>query len=569
MSSKHKKISTNSPKQNFNWIALALILLFTAIVFSSSIKGDWLYNWDDNLYILNSPNVFDFSIKGIFSEYEVDNYHPLTTLSYAIQYKFGGLNAASFHLWNLIIHLLNVFLVYRLFFLLVNNWKVSAITALLFAVHPMRVESVAWISERKDVLYVFFYLWSIVNYVLYKLREKKKYLAYCLLLFLCSLLSKSAAVSLSVMLLVVDYFIDKKINAKAIVDKWPFFVLSLVFGIVAIHSQGLSGAIRVAPEFSLLDRFFITNYNLGFYLFKYFIPTDLSVIYLYPQKIDGWLPWFFYASPVVLMLFALLSYWFKTSRSVLLFSFGFYLVGLMLVLQLIPVGRAITADRYSYLPHIGISFLIGIVYVRLEELFKKNKPIIPKLYLYSLVLFAIACMWLTTKQVKVWQDSLTVTTNAIEQNEGNYLYKDFIYASRGVAKDKLEDYASAILDYDKSLEYNPTYYQVYYNRALDKEKIKDLSGALADYSKAVEVNPSYAKAYFSRGTLKINTSDLAGAIQDFDLAIKYDANMIEAYNNRGGAKYMNNQKEEGCNDWKIAAAKGFKNSQENIVKYCK
>lgn len=562
----NKAFSRN--KHSFRWFICLAIIAITAFVFRNVTKGEWLYNWDDNIYILDSPNVYNFSLKGIFTQYEVDNYHPITTLSYAIQKKAIGLNASSFHLWNLLSHLLNVFLVYRLIHLLTKDWKITAITTLLFAIHPMRVESVAWIAERKDVLYIFFYLLALISYVVNKINRTRQHLNYTLVLFLCSLLSKSAAVSFPLILVLIDYYFDSKVDFKAVLRKWPFFLLSLVFGIIAIHSQSTSGAIRVAPEFSFLDRLLIINYNLIFYVLKYFVPTNLSVIYLYPQKVNGLLPVTFYWCPVFTFLLILLPFLLKQLKKEILFALGFYLIGLILVLQIIPVGRAITADRYSYLPHIGMSFLVANVFMRVKYILQNNK-LLSVLILLAMVSFSGMCCYLSAKQINVWKNSVTVTTNAVEANQGAFLYKDYVYASRGVAMDKMQDYVSAIKDYDKALEFNPNYDKVYFNRAFDKEKIKDYSGALVDYSKAVEVNPSYAKAYFSRGTLKINTNDLVGAVQDFDFALKYDSGLTEAYNNRGAAKYMNNQKEEACKDWFIAASKGYKNAQLNIEKYCK
>ena len=197
-------------KENSKYF-LPFILLLTSVVFSNTLLNNFINNWDDQGYVLNNNFIKDLNFENfkiIFSTFFQGNYHPLSLISYTIEYKFFGLNPFYFHLSNLIFHLLNVALVYYFIKRLSSNIFVASITSLFFAIHPMHVESVAWISERKDVLYSFFFLLSLNSYCKYKYSEKKNLnLLLSFIFFLLSLLSKPAAVCLPLILVSIDFYI--------------------------------------------------------------------------------------------------------------------------------------------------------------------------------------------------------------------------------------------------------------------------------------------------------------------------------------------------------------------------
>ena len=550
---------------------LAIICLVTFISFSNCLKNDWLNNWDDNIYVLGSESVQDplaTGIKKMFTSYETDNYHPLTTLSYSIGHKLYGFDAQKFHRDNLILHLLNVALVFWLIQLLVGRIEVSTIVTVFFAIHPMRVESVVWISERKDVLYSFFYLVSIISYNFYVKKNEKKYLACSFFLFLCSLLSKSAAVSLPMILFLVDYHYGKKIMKETIAEKIPFLLLSIILGLIAISSQSSANAIWVAPDFPIFDRIFLVSYSVLFYIVKMVAPINLSALYLYPQKIDGFFPWIYYVCPIIILLIAIAIYRTKFFRRELIFGALFYLFSISPVLQIIPVGRAITADRYSYIPYIGLFYIVAMFYSNFKTLFSQwstRKPLLTVLLILAVGIFSV----LTWKRNKIWKNSLSLISDAIEKNSGAYLYQDYLYASRGVAKEAYQDYRGAVADYNEALNIRPAYVDVLYNRGADKYLLKDSIGAMADYNEIIKLNPAYVKAYYSRGVLKIHQKDYDGAIADLDETLRLNPSYGDAYNSRGAAKYFANRKEDACADWMKAVQLGGEGSRSNIAKYCK
>ena len=293
------KVNHNKIEKTKKWQKYLLpgILLLTFIIYLPSLNNDFIINWDDAGYIHeNEPikKINSENIKIIFTQFYKGNYHPLTTLFYAVEYSLVGESPFLYHLNNLVFHLLNVLLLYIFIKKISGKTIVAAFCALFFGIHPMHVESVAWISERKDVLYTFFFFFSLIMYLKYLDNDSRKKWHYWLsiFLFILSLLSKSAAVSLPLVLLLIDYYYKRKLNIKTIIiEKIPYFILSIIFGLVAIASQNETGAIQnLTPLYSIFDRFFIVSYATLIYLIKFFLPVKLSAMYAYPQLINGHLP---------------------------------------------------------------------------------------------------------------------------------------------------------------------------------------------------------------------------------------------------------------------------------------
>jgi tetratricopeptide (TPR) repeat protein len=444
------------------------------------------------------------------------------------------LNPSGYHLSNLAFHLLNTILVFRLIFLLSRKKETSTIVALFFAIHPLHVETVSFLSQRKDLLYTSFYLASLISYVHHiKGKSKSSFLIASLLFFLLSLLSKSMAVTLPVLLLLIDYYWGRRLTWRSVYSKTPFFVLSLVFGITAILSQKAYGAIIDLPAFSVLERVFLVSYACVFYIFKLFAPLNLSAMYYYPTRsAAGMLPLEYYLAPVVIMLII----WgiFKTVkfRKDLVFGLGFYLITISLVLQIIPVGSAIVAERYTYVPYIGLFFLIGQFYSAIaagtSRFARTMKPVLLSLLIGYAVLFSFA----TWHRNKVWKNSFTLWSDVINKNPSVTV----AYYNRGVAKFNAKDFSGAVDDYSKALKLKPDYAEAYKNRGESRARLKDYAGAVEDFDKAIAVNPDDGEAYFNRGKAKNRLKDYAGAIADFDRNLLIQPEHVDAYFNRAKSK---------------------------------
>jgi len=465
---------------------------------------------------------------------------------------------------NLIIHLLNVVLVFQLVRALVCKMEVAAIVALFFAIHPMHVESVSWISERKDLLYSFFYLSALICYLRYLADPSRlKGLLFTFLLFTFSLLSKSMAVTLPLAMLLMDYFRKRKFSIKQLLEKVPFFILSIIFGILAIKSQQSGDSIGdMSGSFSILDRGFLISYMLAYYLLMLFVPVNLSVMHYYPQT--SALPIEYYFAPVVLILIVWVVFKAKSTKRHLLFGLLFFVATILPILQFIPVGNAIVAERYTYLPYLGLFLILGQFYCMIKEssfrLVKKPKPFL----LIALFSYIIVFSVITWNRNKVWKNGITLFSDVIKSNS-NVFHGYFMLAS---AKSESGDFRGALPDYDRAIQLEDSIARIYTGRGIAKRNLQDYPGAISDYDKAIQLNPFSLEAHNNRGSAKAMQQDYHGAITDFGKVIELDPRSATTYINRGNAKLLLQDNQEACKDWQTALQLGNYKAAEMINKYC-
>ena len=438
----------------------------------------------------------------------------------------------------LLIHLINVALVYVLVNLMFKETIISTIVALLFAIHPMHGESVLWVAERKDVLYTLFYLASIIFYLRH-IRTKdltgfKNLLGpdYLLtfILFICALLSKSMAVTLPVVLILFDWFYSRKFSINQIIEKIPFFALSILFGIIAIISQKASGAVnKNILNTNIADRFFMLNYSVSFYLTKLVAPFRLSAIHSFPIKATGYLPIEYYLSPLLLIVIIFLIFKSGKMKKVIIFGTLFFLITISVVLMVIPVGFALVAERYTYVPYIGLFIIGGSFYNNIQERTLKYSAKIKPYVLPVLVAYCIIFSIITYNRIDVWKDGMSLYTDIIEK----YPDSGYAYINRGYLETDQPEIAMA--DFNKGLALNPNDEIAFCNRGLLKANLDDYKGALEDYNKAISLKRDFAVAYFNRGISRLILKDTVNA----------------------------------CDDWHKAVEFGYKDANNKIEKYCK
>ena len=328
--------------------------------------------WDDLHYIREISLVRDLSfesIRKIFCSYLLGNYHPFTALSLVFNYNLSGVEPFSYHLTNLVIHIFNSILVLLMVLRMNKGMLAAGITAALFAVHPMHVESVVWAAERKDVLYTFFFLFSFLFYLKYIDTGHFRFIDLAFVFFVFSCFSKGMAVTLPLIMLAADYALDRKDYQKLFVEKIPFLLVSMLFGMVAIDGQQKWGAIAYYPEYGFIDKIFLSVYSFSFYLCKLICPKGFSVVYPYPVKTGDWLPPTIYFSLLVLLIYKALAFCTIKREKAVFFGILFFGISILPVLQLLPVGDSITADRYSYVASIGLFFIAGVLVEKLVSVY--------------------------------------------------------------------------------------------------------------------------------------------------------------------------------------------------------
>jgi len=555
--SKYAKASSQKPQalkqggeqtHNYSlskWI-LPGIIIFTCLLYSNSLNNNFTV-FDDDSYIVNNPFLRDFSLKGIvaiFTSFYSCNYHPLTTLTWLFEYNLFGPSPLPFHLVNVMFHVLNTWLVFKLAYRLSNKTVTAGVTSLLFAIHPLHVESVVWVSELKDVQYTFFYLLSLLLYLRYISSgfTRKSYL-FCLLLFIGSLLSKSAAVTLPLLLIVIDLYEQRKMDAKAMYEKIPFFALSVLFGILAILSQKSGGALNTSMlSYGFFNGIFVFLSGITFYIVWLVAPFKLAVMHCFPDVSNSLLPWQYYLSLPLMLLIVWVCSRRTIYRKEFLFGFAFFLVTLSVMLQIVSVGVALTSERYSYVASIGIFYIAGQLFA--GSMTTPKKTLSTVLLVTATLLFSV----LTWQRIAVWKDDSLLFNDMIEKYPDVY----YGYWLRGNLEKRNGDLKNALSDYSEAIRLNPQYPDAFYNRAATLDASGNLRAALSDYDQALKLNPAQADVYNNRGWILFRLGDRTNAMLDYNKAISLNPNFAEAYNNRGWAYHSSGDTKSAMQDYNRA-----------------
>ncbi|MFK7905832.1 MAG: tetratricopeptide repeat protein [Chitinophagales bacterium] len=538
-----KKSTARKPKQRkpskpwwqnrdiSQWLVLAIVAAFIALLPSLSNE---LTSWDDNIYVTENPMIYGFGIqnlKAMFTQPIGGNYHPITMLSLAVNYQFSGIEPFGYHLTNLLLHLLNVGLVFYFVWLLSKGKKwVAFAAAILFGVHPMHVESVAWLAERKDVLYTFFFLLGLISYLRFRVKKESRLYAFTFLWFFLSILSKPAAVIFPVVLILLDYWRFEQSKSKSkrwdwkkiILPKIPFFIVSLLMGLTTLYTQSPT-AISDADTFGVFQKFSFVCYGFVMYVLKAIIPFQLSAFYAYPS-LNSALPLVFKIMPIgAIAIIAGIWYSWKHTKIVVL-GMAFFFVNIVLVMQFISVGAAIMADRYTYVPYIGIFIIMGYGFDRLIKQ-KHTKTIaaaVAAVYIIGLTFFSF-------QRSKVWENDDTIWTDVLEK------YPNSIVAlnNRAVYYDKDNQLEAALKDYNKAIKLRPKYHAALVGRSNLYQKTSEFDKALADAKAAIAIKAEDERPYINIAGVYFKQNKPQKAIEVIGKALAINPSNSEALINRG------------------------------------
>jgi len=532
--------------------SLGLILIATFLVYLPSLFNDFT-NWDDEIYILNNPLITHLtpgSVGNLFStEQYMGNYHPVTLFSYAVDYAIGELHPFIYHLDNLLLHLFCVVFLYLFLLELKLPAGVPFVVCLLFGIHPLHVEPVAWLSARKEVLYGAFFLSSLFCYIKYVGNgTKTSWYAFAFILFLLSVLSKATAVVIPAVLFLVDWYMERPLQRRIILEKIPFILVSLAAGFIAIEAQQAAKSISGNPAYGLFDRLCIGGYGLWNYLLKILAPTNLSALYFYPSTESSHLPGqFILAFAGAIVLVGISVYLARRNRS---YFFGavFFFVTIVLVLQVIPVGRAIMADRYAYIPSAGIFIILAVASEKaLSMLRHKSSSFVVTLQLAAW----LYCLWLgisTAERCGVWKNGITVWSDVIQNNP----HDPGLYNSRGQAYLAAGNPQEALVDFEKAIAMKPDYKHALTDRGLAHFALQQLDSALRDFSLAIGTDSTFSLAYYDRANTYARQTHYTLALDDYTTAIRLKPDYGEAYYNRAIVELALGDSSSACMDYQKA-----------------
>jgi tetratricopeptide (TPR) repeat protein len=514
-------------------IGCLLIAAVTFTAFLPSLSNGFV-NRDDPAYVTDNLAVRGFTpahLAKIFSSTCLCHYLPVTMLTYMAEYRLFGLDPAAFHRTNLLLHIVNALLVFALLYGLGGNYAAALIGALLFAVHPLRVEPVAWIAERKELLSACFYLASLLLYLSYRKRGRRTAYLLCLGSFLVSLLSKSMSVSQPLVLLLVDYLSGRNIDRKALIEKIPFFALSAVFAVVAL--LGAQGFIRSYAGYPIAGRLLLPTYAMMFYLVKTIVPVRLCASYYLPQAADAGLTLRMGLSLIGIAGPAAVV--FRRRRGSRKPAFGalFFFVTLLPVLQIVNSGgMVLVADRYTYVPIVGICFLVSAALAFLTDVkFKNNRAMRGVLYILMAVsIAALSC--LTRQRCAVWKNSLTLWNSIVLHEPA----APQAYNGRGGAYRDAGEYDAALADFGREIALKPDDAGGWFGRGyVYCACLGRVEPALADLREAVRLGPDAPDAWNTLGIANGMSGSCDTSFFDFGRALALKPDFPEAYVNRAYA----------------------------------
>ncbi len=533
------------------YVGLVALLIFcaTMLSFVNGVGGGFV-NWDDDRYVTANPLVRQLSaanLKAMFGEPQYYSYIPLTLFSHTIDVELWGMNPKGHHFTNVLLHAANAAFLFLVMILMLNSIRLrqesrhpfllrvtaavivaSTAGALLFALHPQRIESVAWVSGRKDLLCAFFLLPSFGAYILWRRKSSFRWLVLSIILFGLALLAKPAAMPFPLVLLLVDVFLIASTRAgqmrlkNLMTDKIPFFILSLAAAIIA-QQVAPPGAVNPVGELSLLERLIFPFYMFVFYILKLIAPVNLSPVY--PDFSAGLL----FASPFLVagvlgVAFILLRRGYP----------GLLVAVLSYVLMILPTFLGVSsglqplADRYSYLSTVSIfvmfAGLMESVWRRSAQTPAKNPR---RLWLAVIVFVLIAVSsYRTTRHIEVWQSSTALWDQALRyapatmeefEERKPYLKPDFldVLVNAGTARYAEGDTTGAVHMFRRAVALDSCAADAQYNLGVLSYERGDAVGAIEHFKRTTTCDPLYAKAYHNLGVVHLAMGNTAAALDAF------------------------------------------------------
>jgi tetratricopeptide (TPR) repeat protein len=541
------------PSKKILLMILAGFFSLTLLPYAASLNNDFV-RWDDGLLIYENNAVREMSfasIKTAFTTYDPELYIPWTILSYKIDYAIAGRNPFFYHFHNLVLHSFNAFLVMGVLYVLLRNKWIALAAGILFAVHPLHTEAVAWASARKDLLSTFFFLGSLLSYLWWRSKEgnerNERFYILSIGLFLLGLLSKVMVLTLPVILCLVDWKEGRPWSKKMVLEKIPYILLSIFFGIVALY-----GKRDVTASATLWETVLMAGKSTMFYLQKLFLPTGLSVLYPYTESITLSSPDFFLPIFALFVILALLAF---TLRSTKHFAFGFLFFFITLAPTFINFSKGgdyyFASDRYAYLPSLGILFIVG--YISQDLLFREGRYQVVLARLRGAMVFfgilTIIFIGLTYRQSLVWADTMTLFQHVTKHYPNAHRARNNLgnaYRRQGLLPEAIEEFEAAI-----SIREEP---KTLSNLGAVYRRQGKMADALQKYERALEIAPSDPEPHFGLGLVYAEQGKFAEALASYDRALHFDPQYADVRSNIGALFMSEGKVEEAISEYRKAIA---------------
>ncbi len=540
----------NKKPHRYSVLLIYIVLALATFIAFEQVRQNAFVELDDNVYVTDNHHVKSGftreSVVWAFTTTRASNWHPLTWLSHMLDCQLFGTDPQWHHLVNLFFHIANTLLLFGILKKMTGAVWRSAFIAAVFALHPLHVESVAWISERKDVLSTLFWFLTMAAYLRYTKRPRISRYLLTLLTFALGLLAKPMLVTLPFVLLLLDYWpLDRSGSGKNIRSQWPhlvlekipFFVLSAASSIVTYFAQQSGGAVVTFPL-----KLRIANALLSYisYISKIIYPNRLAV--LYPYSTEKLPLWQSVVCFVILVIITVNIIFILRRHRYLTVGWLWYLGTLVPVIGLVQVGAQAIADRYTYLPSIGILIMVGW---GAAELFKKwHLPKIVPAIITCLLLAVL--LFFTRKQVSYWRNGLTLFGHALEVTENNFImHNNFgnILLERGYFDEALEHF-------DEAIRLKPDYPDAISNRSLAYAQLGKYELAVNHFNEVLRINPNHPDAHNNLGGVLLGLGRLDEAVNHLRRALEIEPDRPNFHYNLATAYRLQGKLNEAINSYR-------------------
>ncbi len=573
------------------------VAVITFAIYLAALQNDFIAAGDDSEYVLNNPYIRSINLvflRWAFFDFHASNWHPLTWISHAVDYALWGPNPFGHHLTNIILHAANTAIVVLLTLKLLEIVKertrqntstffltdrtiliVAGLTGLLFGFHPIHVESVAWVAERKDLLCALFFLLSITIYIsagtecheapqdesISRLFNKRYRIT--LGFFILALLSKPMAVTLPVVLLILDWYPFNRIRSlktlwAASIEKIPFLALSLASSVITILAQRTGESI-VSLEFApLSSRVLIASRSIVMYLGKMIAPMNLIPLYPYPKYVSLFSLEYLFAISLTMGLTAACMVIVKKQKF-WLSAWGYYVVTLIPVLGIVQVGNQSMADRYAYLPSLGPFLVAGLcvawIVVKVANL-PKWRVLVKFVGTAGVLILLCSMSYRTFQQIGIWKNGFVLWNHVIARG----FESATAYNNRGMSLEDMGQRDRAIADYELAIALDPRFYLAYNNRGVLYGEDGLYRISIEYFLKSISINPRHAESYCNLGLSYFYMNQYDRALENYNKAIELKHDFDTAYLNRGNVFIISGNKELALKDYGKACNLGNRNA---------
>ena len=581
-------------KQNVKtWHIAAIIALVVTVCFLPTLNCDFV-NWDDAVNYTDNPNYRGLSLRHLSwmfaGSFDSGLYMPLTWLTLGLDYVFWGMNPTGYHLTNLLLHVLNSLALYCLILIFLKRFSghepsnqpvplkvCAAVGVLFFAIHPLRVESVAWLTERRDVLSGFFYLLTVVAYLKMKNREiipsiRRRWFLLSLFFFICSIFSKPWGITLPLVFLILDIYPLRLLSGaksrmeilrKLVIEKIPYGLITLLsMGLTAV-AQGQARGMHSVEFHEMVSRSMQAAYALCFYLWKTLIPIRLSPLYLIDNPFNPY-DWQYVFCALIVLSITLALILLRRRWPWMLTAWLCYVVSVSPFLGFFHRGHHIAADRYTYIPCLPFAVLVAAGLFRLQrEWPNRSMPSTVKQWVTSgfgvcFITYAI----LTVFQIQVWRDSRSLWQYTLTVDPDHYVARNNM--GNILMNDGRTDDAMAY--FKKALQLNPDLWLAHINLGTAYTRLGQVEKAIFHYTESIRIHPHADEAYFNLGNIFADRNRLDQSIAYYSMALDIDPKNASIHNNLGIACMRKGQIQKAFAHFKQALLirPDFKDARTNM-----